>query len=90
MTEPTSKEVFVQAVKDHLDGTPHAHHPVQFEPVKVPRGGLVSCTLCWAVVKEAHADEHRRWHDKHVRAHDRIMEQAQRHVPEPRYGGGAT
>ena len=30
--------------------------------------------------------DHRRWHDHHNRVHDQIMEQAHRHVPEPRFG----
>lgn len=85
MVEPNSKEVFLQAVKDHLDGTPHAHHPVQFTPALFVRH-LVVCSLCWAIVQESDADEHRNWHDKHVGEHDRIMQQAQRYVPAPRYG----
>lgn len=81
---PTSKDVFVQAVKDHLDGTPHAHHPVQFESINAY---LDRCSLCFSVVHHRDQGGHRKWHDEHVRVHDQILEQSQQHVPEPRYGG---
>ncbi len=80
----TSRDVFVDAVRDNLNGTPNASHPVQFEPSRVSLR-LMRCTLCHAVVEANDADDHRHWHDCHVKEHDRIMEQARRHVPEPRY-----
>ena len=82
--QPNSKDVFVQAVKDHLDGTPHAHHPVQFE--EFTSLVMVRCTLCHATVPEHYQDDHRRWHDSHVRVHDQILAQAERHTPAPRFG----
>jgi hypothetical protein len=86
-----SNEVFVQAVEDRLKGKPNARHPVQFKDVSARFViGLVSvskCTLCHSLVLSEDADDHRKWHDEHVKVHDSILAQAKRHVPEPRYGG---
>lgn len=72
---PTSREVFEQAVKDELNGTPNAHHPVQFETFACV---MVRCTLCHAAVPEDHRDAHRQWHNTHVRIHEEIAESAVR------------
>lgn len=72
---PTSREVFEQAVRDQLDGTPHANHPVQFEMFP---GIMVRCTLCHAAVPADFQDDHRQWHNAHVRIHEEIVETALR------------
>jgi hypothetical protein len=79
-----SKDVFVQAVADELAGTPHANHPVQFEAFP---GIMIRCTLCHAAVPEGFQDDHRDWHDAHVRVHDDILDEALRYKSPPRYGG---
>ena len=81
-----SREVFLRAVEDHLNGTPHARHPVQFRSVYVPADGQVAeCTLCGAVV--ADEDLHRAWHDAHVSVHNSILREAHAYSAPPRYGG---
>lgn len=81
--QPTTHEVFVQAVKDHLDGTPYKHHPVQFDFLK---DIFFRCTLCKSVVSDSDREGHRKWHDLHMREHDRIMRVAQEYTPPPRFG----
>jgi hypothetical protein len=86
---PTSRDVFLQGVADALAGTPHANHPVQFEDVMSPQmAGISTCTLCRAIILLKHEDEHRSWHDAHVRVHDEILREAQRYKSPPTYGGG--
>lgn len=87
-TEPvkTTDEVFVDSVRDLLEGTPNASHPVQFERFTA-NPLIVVCTLCGAVVpyNEKWKNQHRQNHDDHNRVHDGIESQARSYVPEPRY-----
>ena len=82
----TTSDVFVDAVRDYLNGTPNASHPVQFESTGSSR--FVVCTLCGAAVpaKDKWQDMHRKNHDDHNKAHGGIEEQARRYVMPPRYG----
>ncbi len=79
----TTDEVFVDAVRDELNGTPNASHPVQFMQVS-PDVWVDACTLCGALVVDR--DLHRKNHDEHNKVHDGIETQARRYVPAPRYG----
>ena len=79
-----TRDVFIDAVKDHLNGTPDASHPVQFERIA---GDLVACTLCGAAV---HWDNkwqelHRKNHDDHNKVHGDIETQAHHYTEPPRY-----
>lgn len=76
----TTSEVSVDAVRDALDGTPGASHPVQFEDlpsvsVSLP---LVACTLCGAVVynSERWKAQHRQNHNDHNKVHDDNLDAA--------------
>lgn len=83
----TTAEVFVDAVRDELNGTPNASHPVQFRDLPYHEG-LVGCTLCGSVVADADEwkDQHRENHDKHNRVHDKIEAEALSYKSPPRYG----
>lgn len=83
----TTNEVFVDSVRDLLEGTPNASHPVQFERV-LADPYFVVCTLCGAAVPFSGKwqDLHRQNHDEHNRVHDGIEVQARRYIPAPRYG----
>lgn len=82
-------DVFIDAVRDHLNGTPNANHPVQFEAAELAPGMVVACTLCGALVMDTEEwrKTHRDNHDKHNGVHARIERQAGSYVPPPLYGG---
>lgn len=83
-TNVTRADVFIQAVKDNLNGTPNASHPVQFAQVAP---GLVGCTLCGSVVldDDGWRELHRESHDKHNRVHQAIDDEARGYKPPPTY-----
>lgn len=85
-SDRTSAEVFVDAVRDELNGTPHASHPVQFVQVGVPY--TVACTLCGSLVSidQKWQDKHRKNHDDHSRVHGKIETEARRYKSPPVYG----
>lgn len=85
MSEHTANDVFVNAVRDELNGTPNASHPVQYEPLLVD--GLVGCVLCGSAVDDSERwkDLHRESHDKHNRVHASIESEAHRYKSPPRY-----
>lgn len=80
-------EVFIEAVEDHLNGTPNARHPVQFSEEKRLIWPLSKCLFCFALVEAADHDDHREFHDNQNAELSRIMEQANRYVSPPVYGG---
>ena len=61
-------------------------YPVQFESVWTE--DLCACLVCGALVHSSDKwrEAHRANHDALNKLLDKIMEQAKRHVPEPRYG----
>lgn len=80
----SSRAVFIQAVKDNLNGTPNANHPVQFAVVAP---GFVGCTLCGSLVfdDDEWLDLHRKNHDKHNQIHAQIEDEAGRYKSPPTY-----
>lgn len=93
----TVDEVFVDAVRDHLEGTPNASHPVQFvvlgndDPLFaqiMSIDAVAVCTLCGALVfnTDRWTDLHRKNHDDHNKVHGEIEALARRYVKPPRYG----
>lgn len=83
----TTSDVFVDAVRDELNGTPHASHPVQFE-VCMSDPYFAVCTLCGALVptEEKWKNRHRQSHDDHNKVHASIEREALSYRPAPRYG----
>lgn len=86
-------DVFVDAVRDALAGTPNSSHPVQFKDVTVVQSPwgvapIVACTLCGALIQGTEEWEklHRSNHDAHNKVHEGIETQARRYVSPPRYG----
>lgn len=81
----STKDVFIDAVKDHLNGTPNASHPVQFIGYT---DEYCVCTLCGAVVPytDAWMNTHRKNHDDHNHVHDAIEKEARNYKSPPTYG----
>lgn len=86
MTERTIHDVFDDAFRDELNGTPNVSHPVQFMSAGTDQFAV--CTLCAAVVidDEMWKALHRSNHDLHNAVHDHIETEARRYKSPPRYG----